>query len=346
LLRDVGMTAGLTVPITAAGRHLGALSLISAESGRRFSATDVELAEELARRAGTAIENARLYTERSHIARTLQVGLLPGRIPRIAGWEIGTLYRPAGDENWVGGDFYDVFGVRGGWMALVGDVADERHPAAAHSEDVVEVAADPVLVAGRPVQRADLPARDPRDPSGQQSDLQRARDVRALRVEARVLDRGAGAARELLGELDVGRGEAPPRLGADQAQRTEVAAGRGDRHGQPGCHPHVAQQLEVLVVLGRRDEQVVADLVDDLRDAVADRCGDARRRVGARRVALADPPRERDVAVVDAGRLGDAPSLLAASSAKRSRSRPTRARPPATAYASNPAAATTPMRYT
>ncbi len=131
LLRSVGMRAGLVVPISAAGRNLGALSLISAESGRRFSPADVELAEELARRAGTAIENARLYTERSHIARTLQVGLLPGRIPPIAGWEIGTLYRPAGDENWVGGDFYDVFEVHGGWMALVGDVAGRGAEAAA-----------------------------------------------------------------------------------------------------------------------------------------------------------------------------------------------------------------------
>ncbi|MDX6678658.1 MAG: hypothetical protein QOE31_2710 [Solirubrobacteraceae bacterium] len=131
LLRGVGLRAGLTVPISAAGRNLGALSLISAESGRRFSAADVELAEELARRAGTAIENARLYTERSHIARTLQAGLLPGRIPPLDGWEVGTLYRAAGDQNSVGGDFYDVCEVRGGWVALVGDVAGRGAEAAA-----------------------------------------------------------------------------------------------------------------------------------------------------------------------------------------------------------------------
>jgi len=71
LLLSVGLHAGLTVPMPAAGKNVGALSLISAESGRRFSDADVELAEELARRAGTAVENARLYTERSHIARTL-----------------------------------------------------------------------------------------------------------------------------------------------------------------------------------------------------------------------------------------------------------------------------------
>jgi serine phosphatase RsbU (regulator of sigma subunit) len=131
LLLRVGMRAGLTVPMSAAGKNVGALSLLSAESARRFTAADLELAQELARRAGTAVENARLYTERSHIARTLQRGLLPGRLPEVPGWDVATLYRPAGDENWVGGDFYDLFAVRGGWLALVGDVAGRGAEAAA-----------------------------------------------------------------------------------------------------------------------------------------------------------------------------------------------------------------------
>ncbi|MEA2192054.1 MAG: hypothetical protein QOI73_2175, partial [Solirubrobacteraceae bacterium] len=131
LLRKVGMRAGLTVAMTAPGKNLGALTLISAESTRRFSPADVALAEELARRAGAAVENARLYTERSHIARTLQTGLLPGRLPQMPGWSVATLYRPAGDENWVGGDFYDAFAVNGGWLAIVGDVAGRGAEAAA-----------------------------------------------------------------------------------------------------------------------------------------------------------------------------------------------------------------------
>ena len=131
LLRRVGLHAGLVVPMSAGGRTVGALTLASAESGRTFGQADVELAEELARRAGTAVENARLYTERSHIARTLQTGLLPGRMPQIPGWSIATLYRPAGDENWVGGDFYDAFEVHGGWLAVVGDVAGRGAEAAA-----------------------------------------------------------------------------------------------------------------------------------------------------------------------------------------------------------------------
>lgn len=131
LLRGVGFRAGLVVPMTAGGSIVGALTFASAESGRGFGEADIALAEELARRAGTAVENARLYTERSNIARTLQTSLLPGRLPHMPGWSAATLYRPAGDENWVGGDFYDVIEVGGGWLAIVGDVAGHGAPAAA-----------------------------------------------------------------------------------------------------------------------------------------------------------------------------------------------------------------------
>ena len=131
LLTAVGLQAGLSVPMTAGGKIIGALSLISAESGRRFTDPEVTLAEELARRAGTAVENARLYTERSNIARTLQTSLLPRSLPQMPGWKAATLYRPAGDENWVGGDFYDAIEIDGGWLALVGDVVGRGAPAAA-----------------------------------------------------------------------------------------------------------------------------------------------------------------------------------------------------------------------
>jgi signal transduction histidine kinase/HAMP domain-containing protein len=51
----------LVVPLTARGRAFGAITLSAAASGRRYSATDRSIAGELARRAGTAIENALLY---------------------------------------------------------------------------------------------------------------------------------------------------------------------------------------------------------------------------------------------------------------------------------------------
>ncbi len=72
------------------------------------------------RRAGTAVENARLYTERSRIADALQQSLLPPELPDLPGFRLASLYRAAGDQNEVGGDFYDAFEVPGGWMVVVG----------------------------------------------------------------------------------------------------------------------------------------------------------------------------------------------------------------------------------
>ena len=127
------MRAVLLVPMLAGGRAIGVISLVSAESRRTFASADVQLAEELGRRAGTAVENARLYRERSHIAATLQRGLLPDELPTIPGLRLASLYRPAGAENLVGGDFYDAFETSTGWMLLVGDVTGRGADAAART---------------------------------------------------------------------------------------------------------------------------------------------------------------------------------------------------------------------
>ena len=129
-LLEVGMTSALSVPLKAGARTIGAITLIQAESGRRFTQADVQVAEELGRRAGVAVENSRLYSERVEIADTLQEGLLPPELPHLPGWTTAALYQPAGGAIDVGGDFYDVFRVEGGWMLLVGDVAGRGAAAA------------------------------------------------------------------------------------------------------------------------------------------------------------------------------------------------------------------------
>lgn len=59
--RSLGLTSYACVPIAVRGKVLGVLTLVHAESGRRFSAEDVAHAHDLARRAALALENARLY---------------------------------------------------------------------------------------------------------------------------------------------------------------------------------------------------------------------------------------------------------------------------------------------
>ncbi len=62
-LRALGLKSAMTLPLTARGKTLGALSLVWAESGRRYGETDRALAQELANRAALAIDNARLFHE-------------------------------------------------------------------------------------------------------------------------------------------------------------------------------------------------------------------------------------------------------------------------------------------
>jgi PAS domain S-box-containing protein len=75
LVRELGFRSYMCVPLVARGRTIGVISFVSAESGRRYGPDDLALAEELARRAATAVENAQLYREveeRAQAARVLE----------------------------------------------------------------------------------------------------------------------------------------------------------------------------------------------------------------------------------------------------------------------------------
>jgi PAS domain S-box-containing protein len=131
MLREVGLAAVMIVPLAAPSRTVGAITLATAESSRRLTDAELGVAIRLGRRAGTAVESARLYTERTRIANVLQAALLPGSLPDIPDVELHALYRPAGELNDVGGDFYDVYayGERR-WMLTIGDVCGKGPRAA------------------------------------------------------------------------------------------------------------------------------------------------------------------------------------------------------------------------
>ncbi len=73
LLQELGLSSSICVPLEARGRTVGALTLIAAESERRFGQNDLRLAQELARRAGAAVDNARLYARTERLARAARV---------------------------------------------------------------------------------------------------------------------------------------------------------------------------------------------------------------------------------------------------------------------------------
>ena len=69
VLRAIGYRSAMIVALMARGQTLGALTFATAESGRRYDAGDLAFAEELARRAAIAVDNARLYHEAQEASR-------------------------------------------------------------------------------------------------------------------------------------------------------------------------------------------------------------------------------------------------------------------------------------
>ncbi|HET9443288.1 MAG TPA: GAF domain-containing protein, partial [Acidimicrobiales bacterium] len=134
LLCDLGFDSALVVPLPASGRTLGAMILGRHGDGepRRYGPHDLDIAAELGRRAGLALDNARAYETQREIAGTLQRSLLPPALPRIRHFEVAATYKTPGDTVQVGGDFYDVFPLRGpGWGVAIGDVQGKGSAAAA-----------------------------------------------------------------------------------------------------------------------------------------------------------------------------------------------------------------------
>lgn len=132
LMRRLRYHSAIVVPLIARRRALGTLSLLRLEESVSYTPDDLVLAEELARRAALAIDNARLFEATRHVARILQESLLPRSLPRIPGVRIAGRYRAAAEAQEVGGDFYDAFTIGDGrWGIVIGDVCGKGPEAAA-----------------------------------------------------------------------------------------------------------------------------------------------------------------------------------------------------------------------
>jgi serine phosphatase RsbU (regulator of sigma subunit) len=166
-LRSLGMRSAITVALQARGEVTGALTIGVAWSRRRYRREDARFAWILSGRVALALDNSGLFAgleraerARAEIAETLQRGLLPSPLPHIPGWSVAAMYRPAGAENEVGGDFYDVFRVPGGWMLVIGDVTGRGARAASvtavarYTLRTAAVLTDDPLVALRTLNRA------------------------------------------------------------------------------------------------------------------------------------------------------------------------------------------------
>jgi PAS domain S-box-containing protein len=128
----LGLRSAILVPMSARGRTFGAITLCAGSRVRAFDEADLHLAEELAARCAMAIDNARLFRERTRIARTLQESLLPPVLPELPGVDVGARFHASGEGYEVGGDFYDLFEIgEGSFGVMIGDVCGKGADAAA-----------------------------------------------------------------------------------------------------------------------------------------------------------------------------------------------------------------------
>ncbi|MFE6222744.1 SpoIIE family protein phosphatase [Streptomyces sp. NPDC057854] len=131
LFEATGMHSAVIAPIRGLREVLGALTLGRSSRPEPFTTSEIPLLEDITRRAGLALDNARLYQRQRKVADTMQRHLLP-RLPSVPGLEMNARYLSAPYASQVGGDWYDVFRLPDQSLALViGDVAGHDLDAAA-----------------------------------------------------------------------------------------------------------------------------------------------------------------------------------------------------------------------
>jgi GAF domain-containing protein len=132
----------LHVPIKRGDQVIGVVSVNRNKSAPTYTEDDIRLLSLFANQAAIAIENARLYQaaveqarlqQELDVARTLQAGLIPRELPKIAGWDLTALWQPARE---VSGDFYDFVPLANTLRQsrqhglMIADVSDKGMPAA------------------------------------------------------------------------------------------------------------------------------------------------------------------------------------------------------------------------
>jgi serine phosphatase RsbU (regulator of sigma subunit)/putative methionine-R-sulfoxide reductase with GAF domain len=128
-LTAVVLPDGISVPLTARGHILGALSLSREQP---YGREEMEYAVDLAHRAALALDNASQYTFERDLAATLQRSLLPRELPVSPLLTSASRYLPGARGTQIGGDWYDLLSVDGGELVLVvGDVMGRGVQAAA-----------------------------------------------------------------------------------------------------------------------------------------------------------------------------------------------------------------------
>ncbi|MEV3972987.1 SpoIIE family protein phosphatase [Streptomyces sp. NPDC050698] len=124
------MHAWSFLPLIASGRSVGSC-ILGWDTPHRFTPDERSALTALSGLAAQAMERARLYDAESAVARGLQEGLLPHRLPAVEGLRTTGRYLPGTQGMAIGGDWYDVITTGRGVALVIGDVEGHSVGAAA-----------------------------------------------------------------------------------------------------------------------------------------------------------------------------------------------------------------------
>lgn len=121
---DLGYGSLIALPIFSGDEVIGSFGIVSVGDRRTYTTADLPPLQELARRAGFAIANARRFEREHRVADLLQDAALPRKLPRVAGLRFDAFYQAGRREASIGGDWFDALIVADGRIVIsVGDVA-------------------------------------------------------------------------------------------------------------------------------------------------------------------------------------------------------------------------------
>lgn len=133
-LAEQGIDAALWLPLNVDRRIIGFALCYRPGQAPAFTPEQRRLAGAVASQAAMAIRMSQAYEHQRQIADHLQSGIRPTHVNRHGRFEIESAYHPALQEARVGGDFYDVFPLPDGRVALLmADVSGKGLKAAAQT---------------------------------------------------------------------------------------------------------------------------------------------------------------------------------------------------------------------
>lgn len=125
------VSAAVYLPLIAQAKVIGSIGLLYREK-HTFTSRDRTLLNAMTSGIAQSLQRAKLFDQGRELAEGLQRFMLPHSIPKLPGVETAVSYRPAGQLNEIGGDWYDVIPLPGGRVAaVIGDVQGHDTHAAA-----------------------------------------------------------------------------------------------------------------------------------------------------------------------------------------------------------------------